>query len=100
CDGVAAFKAWTEIAIDAALDTGAAVFVSTHVVNPLWLADRERQRDLNVDAWRDLMKCALSDECELLETWRRVQPKAQYHDPLIDPRADAWKSSARERGVQ
>lgn len=100
CDGGAGFEAWTEIALDAALDTGAAVFVATHVVNPLWLADRQRQRDLNTDGWRDLMQCALSDECEMLEVWRRVQPKAQYHDPFVTPRGDAWKRAARDRGVR
>jgi hypothetical protein len=107
CDPREGFQAWTDVLVTTAKRTGAQVFVTTSVQNPLsahedpvpWGVERATGLAGRSESYRRILACLLEDGCDVVEALRREQADEQTHGAWVRSRGEAWQRSAAEAGV-
>jgi hypothetical protein len=102
----AGFPTWTDLLVRTAQDTGARVIVTTPVENPLraaegsenvqWGLDKPVTFDGRDERYRRLVGCIVTEGCDVAEAWHR---EGYALRDWVHVRDDAWRETARRRGV-
>jgi hypothetical protein len=101
CDVTTGFPAWTDLLVSTAKAMGARVIVTTPVENPLrWPDDNARSLSVQSEPYQRLLSCALTDDCDIVATWRAVRDTPTFTWDRLAPRRRAWRDTARERGAR